>query len=405
MSRPIRISVLGAGSWGTTVASIASANASTLVWARHADTAEEINREHRNGKYLGDLPLNPALRATASLEEAVSSCDVLVLGVPSHGLRATVQAASPHLRPWVPVVSLVKGLEQKTHLRMTEIIAQELPGHPAGLLAGPNIAREILQGMAAAAVIAMPDPHVSRALQPLFSSRWFRVYTNDDVAGCELGGPLKNVIAIAAGMAEGFGVGVNTRATVITRGLAELTRFGVAFGGRPDTFAGLTGLGDSHGHVHEPVLAQPAGGRAAGQGPDHRRDRGLDEHGGRGHQDERRGDGAGRRAGARHADLRAGGCRDTGRAHRRASVPRIAARGPRFGIRPSSLITPTPLTCPACSGPGADGEPRSGSSDRASQVNLDAEALSAAHFRTVAGSNLRRWPTRTLGSRPEAVDW
>ena len=245
MSRPIQISVLGAGSWGTTVASIASANASTLIWARHADTADEINREHRNGKYLGDLPLNPALRATASLEEAVSSCDVLVLGVPSHGLRATVQAASPHIRPWVPVVSLVKGLEQKTHLRMTEVIAQELPGHPAGLLAGPNIAREILQGMAAAAVIAMPDPHVSRALQPLFSSRWFRVYTNDDVAGCELGGPLKNVIAIAAGMAEGFGVGVNTRATVITRGLAELTRFGVAFGGRPDTFAGLTGLGDS----------------------------------------------------------------------------------------------------------------------------------------------------------------
>jgi glycerol-3-phosphate dehydrogenase (NAD(P)+) len=244
MSRPIQVAVLGAGSWGTTVASLASANTSTWIWARRAETADEINREHRNGEYLGDLPLNPALRATASLEEAVSTCDVLVIGVPSHGVRATIQAASRHLRPWVPVVSLVKGLEQKTHLRMTQVIAEELPGHPAGLLAGPNIAREILQGMAAAAVIAMPDPHVARSLQPLFSSRWFRVYRNDDVAGCELGGPLKNVIAIAAGMAEGFGVGVNTRATVITRGLAELTRFGVAFGGRPETFAGLTGLGD-----------------------------------------------------------------------------------------------------------------------------------------------------------------
>lgn len=244
MARPIQISVLGAGSWGTTVASLAAANASTLIWARDARTADEINREHRNHKYLGDLPLHPALRATDSLEEAASTCDVLVLGVPSHGLRATVQAASRFVRPWVPVVSLVKGLEQKTHLRMTQVIDQELPGHPAGLLAGPNIAREILQGMAAAAVIAMPDPHVSRALQPLFSSRWFRVYKNDDVVGCELGGPLKNVVAIAAGMAEGFGVGVNTRATVITRGLAELTRFGVAFGGRPETFAGLTGLGD-----------------------------------------------------------------------------------------------------------------------------------------------------------------
>jgi glycerol-3-phosphate dehydrogenase (NAD(P)+) len=244
MARPIQIAVLGAGSWGTTVASLASANASTLIWARRAETAVEINSQHRNSEYLGDLPLSPALRATASLEEAVSSCDVLVIGVPSHGVRATVAAASRHIRPWVPVVSLVKGLEQKTHLRMTQVIAEELPGHPAGLLAGPNIAREILQGMAAAAVIAMPDLQVARSLQPLFSSRWFRVYTNNDVVGCELGGPLKNVIAIAAGMADGFGVGVNTRATVITRGLAELTRFGVAFGGRPETFAGLTGLGD-----------------------------------------------------------------------------------------------------------------------------------------------------------------
>jgi glycerol-3-phosphate dehydrogenase (NAD(P)+) len=244
MARPIQIAVLGAGSWGTTVASLASANASTLIWARRPETADEINRQHRNSEYLGDLPLSPALRATASLEEAVSSCDVLVIGVPSHGVRATVAAASRHIRPWVPVVSLVKGLEQKTHLRMTQVIAEELPGHPAGLLAGPNIAREILQGMAAATVIAMPDLQVARSLQPLFSSRWFRVYTNNDVVGCELGGPLKNVIAIAAGMADGFGVGVNTRATVITRGLAELTRFGVAFGGRPETFAGLTGLGD-----------------------------------------------------------------------------------------------------------------------------------------------------------------
>ena len=244
MTRPIQVAVLGAGSWGTTVASLAAANTPTVIWSRKPQTADEINLAHRNSAYLGELPLHPALRATASLEEAVSACDVLVLGVPSHGVRSTLQAASPHLRPWVPVVSLVKGLEQRTHLRMTQVIAEELPGHPAGLLAGPNIAREILQGMAAAAVIAMPDPEVACSLQPLFSSRWFRVYRNDDVVGCELGGPLKNVIAIAAGMAEGFGVGVNTRATVITRGLAELTRFGVAFGGRPETFAGLTGLGD-----------------------------------------------------------------------------------------------------------------------------------------------------------------
>lgn len=244
MSRPIRLAVLGAGSWGTTVASIAASNVPTVIWARRADTADEINREHRNGAYLGDLPLHPALRATASLEAAVADCDVLVLGVPSHSMRATLKAASQWVRPWVPVVSLAKGLEEGTLLRMTQVIAEELPGHPAGLLAGPNIAREVLQGMAAAAVIAMADPDVARSVRALFGTRVFRVYTNTDVVGCELGGPLKNVIAISAGMADGLGVGVNTRAAVITRGLAELTRFGVALGGRPETFAGLTGLGD-----------------------------------------------------------------------------------------------------------------------------------------------------------------
>jgi glycerol-3-phosphate dehydrogenase (NAD(P)+) len=127
---------------------------------------------------------------------------------------------------------------------MTQIIHEELPGHPAGILAGPNIAREVLEGMAAAAVLAMPDLEVARALQPLFGTRLFRVYTNDDVIGCELGGPLKNVIAISAGMADGLGVGVNTRATVITRGLAELSRLGTTMGGRRETFMGLTGLGD-----------------------------------------------------------------------------------------------------------------------------------------------------------------
>jgi glycerol-3-phosphate dehydrogenase (NAD(P)+) len=244
MSRPIQIAVLGAGSWGTVVASIAAANARTTIWARRADAADEINREHRNSAYLKELELNPKLRATSSLEEAVADCDVLVVGVPSHSFRDTLRSVSPWVRPWVPVVSLAKGLEGKTHRRMTEVIHDELPGHPAGLLAGPNIAREVLQGMAAAAVIAMADTAVARSLQPLFGTRVFRVYTNDDVIGCELGGPLKNVVAIAAGMGDGLGVGVNTKATVITRGLAEITRLGVALGGKPATFAGLTGLGD-----------------------------------------------------------------------------------------------------------------------------------------------------------------
>ena len=244
MTRPIRIAVLGAGSWGTTVASLAARNAETVIWARRADAAEQISREHRNDGYLKGLSLHPQLRATTDLEEAVRDCDVLVVGVPSHSFRATLQAAAPALRPWVPVLSLAKGIEQGSQQRMTEIIHAELPGHPAGLLAGPNIAREVLQGLAAAAVLAMADAQVARSLQPLFASPVFRVYTNTDVVGCELGGPLKNVIAISAGMAEGLSVGENTRAMVITRGLAEITRLGVALGGRADTFSGLTGLGD-----------------------------------------------------------------------------------------------------------------------------------------------------------------
>jgi glycerol-3-phosphate dehydrogenase (NAD(P)+) len=244
MTRPVRIAVLGAGSWGTTVASLAARNTPTVIWARRAEQAEQIAREHRNEAYLKGLALNPALRATSRLDEAVAECDVLVVGVPSHSFRETLKAVAPHLRAWVPVLSLAKGLEQGTRQRMTQIIHEELPGHPAGLLAGPNIAREVLQGLAAAAVLAMPDEEVAHALRPLFASAVFRVYTNSDVTGCELGGPLKNVIAISAGMADGLGVGENTRAMVITRGLAEITRLGVVLGGRADTFAGLTGLGD-----------------------------------------------------------------------------------------------------------------------------------------------------------------
>jgi glycerol-3-phosphate dehydrogenase (NAD(P)+) len=244
MTRPVRVAVLGGGSWGTTVASIAADNADTLLWARDPETVADVNERHCNQRYLGELPLHPTLTATNDLERAVWDADVVVLGVPSHAVRATLRDIAPLLRHWVPIVSLTKGLEQGSRLRMTEVIEQELPGRPAGVLAGPNLAKEVLSGMAAASVIAMPDEHVSKSLQTIFSSLRFRVYTNHDVVGCELGGALKNVIAIAAGMAEGLSVGDNTKAMVITRGLNELTRLGTAMGGDPRTFSGLTGLGD-----------------------------------------------------------------------------------------------------------------------------------------------------------------
>jgi glycerol-3-phosphate dehydrogenase (NAD(P)+) len=240
----LRVTVLGAGSWGTTVAALASHNAPTLLWARSGATAEEVNRAHANERYLPGAVLPRSLRATASLEEAVRDADVVAVGVPAQGQRPVLEEVRKHLRPWIPLVSLAKGLEQGTHLRMTEVIRQVLPDHRAGVLTGPNLAREIMAGLAAASVIAIDDEMVARQLQGVFHSGLFRIYTNRDVAGCELGGALKNVIAIAVGMGEGLEVGDNTRAAVITRGLAEMTRLGVALGGRAETFAGLTGLGD-----------------------------------------------------------------------------------------------------------------------------------------------------------------
>jgi glycerol-3-phosphate dehydrogenase (NAD(P)+) len=240
----IRVAVVGAGSWGTTVATLACRNTPTVLWCRRDELAEQINTEHRNGDYLADFELPEQLAATADLEEAVSQTDLLVMGVPSLGFRAMLEQVKPYLRPWVPVVSLAKGLELDTRLRMSQIIEEVLPGRPVGVLTGPNLAKEILSGHAAASVIAMDDHNVARAIQDLFSTDLFRVYVNEDVLGCELGGVLKNVVAIASGMADGLGAGDNTRAAVITRGLNELSRLGVAMGGNPMTFSGLAGMGD-----------------------------------------------------------------------------------------------------------------------------------------------------------------
>lgn len=240
----MNVAVVGAGSWGTTVAHLCAHNAPTLLHSRREDVAEAINERHENPRYLEGFALHPDLRASTDLAAVVRQADVLVMGVPSAGFRETLVELRPHLRPWVPVVSLSKGLELSTRKRMTEIVEEELPGHPVGVLTGPNLAKEILAGSAAAAVVAFTDLTIAERLQEVFSSSLFRVYTNTDVVGCEIAGALKNVIALAAGMADGLGTGDNTRAAVMTRGLAELTRLGVAMGGEPATFAGLAGMGD-----------------------------------------------------------------------------------------------------------------------------------------------------------------
>lgn len=240
----IHVAVLGGGSWGTTVASLAAKNTPTTLWARDEKVAHEVHTEHVNRRYLDGFTLTESLEATSDLADAVGRADVVIMGVPSHGFRSTLEAIRPHLRAWVPVVSLAKGLEQDSNLRMTEIIQEELPGHPYGVLTGPNLAKEILAGDAAASVIAMSDVTIASQLQTVLSSNLFRVYTNDDLIGCEVAGALKNVIAIASGMADGLGTGDNTRAAVITRGLSELSRLGLELGGDPLTFSGLAGMGD-----------------------------------------------------------------------------------------------------------------------------------------------------------------
>ncbi len=240
----MRVAVVGAGSWGTAMAAMLSARVPTMLWARRPDLAAAVEADRRNPDYLPSLALPPSLRATASLAEAVGGAEVVVMAVPSHGFRAVLAEAGPHIGTNVPVVSLTKGVEQGALRRMSEIVADLMPGQPCAVLTGPNLVDEIVAGQPTASVVATPDEALAAALQQLFTTASFRVYTNPDVVGCELGGALKNVFAIAAGIADGMGFGDNTRAAVVTRGLAELARLGVALGGQPVTFSGLTGMGD-----------------------------------------------------------------------------------------------------------------------------------------------------------------
>ncbi len=242
-----RIAVIGAGSWGTAVGAIAAVNGDAVLWARDPAVVARIDSTHQNPDYLPDIALPESLRATSDLVAACTGADVVVMGVPSHGFRAVLETAAPAIGADVPVLSLSKGVEQGTLLRMTEVIAAVLTDHRAdriGVLTGPNLAREVALGQPTASVVAIGDPVVAAELQQCFMTGTFRVYTNPDVVGCEIAGALKNVIALAAGIAHGLGYGDNTKAALITRGLAELARLGATLGGDPMTFSGLAGMGD-----------------------------------------------------------------------------------------------------------------------------------------------------------------
>lgn len=261
-----RIAVLGAGSWGTTVAHLCAHNAPTTLWARRPETAQQVDSHSQNERYLPGRQLHDSLGCTTDLDGCVADADVVVMGVPSAAMAETAVRVAEVIRPGVPVISLAKGFERGTGRRMTEVIKQALPNHPVGVLTGPNLAKEILDGHAAASVVAMDDRDHCPDLQGLLSTELFRVYTNPDVVGCELGGALKNVIAVAAGMAVGLGTGDNTLAAVITRGLSEISRLGVAMGGQRQTFAGLAGMGDLMATCMSPQSRNRSVGEALGRG-------------------------------------------------------------------------------------------------------------------------------------------
>lgn len=266
MSDLPRVAVIGAGSWGTTVAHVCALNAPTMLWARQADIADEIDRERTNSGYLPGFRLSPALRSTSDLGQALDDVGLVVMGVPSHGFRSVLEQMAPLLPPGVPIVSLTKGVEQGTRARMTEVIAEAAPGHPAGVLSGPNLAREVLAGHPAGSVLALADEALAMRIQPVFSRPTFRVYVNPDVIGVEVAGALKNVLAVAAGMVDGLGFGDNTKATLITRGLSEIARLGTHLGGRILTFGGLAGLGDLIATCMSPLSRNRTVGEHLGRG-------------------------------------------------------------------------------------------------------------------------------------------
>jgi glycerol-3-phosphate dehydrogenase (NAD(P)+) len=264
-----RAVVLGAGSWGTAFAQVlVDAGTDTILWSRRREIAAAINAAHRNPDYLPDVELPPSLRATADPEEAFADVDVIVLAIPSATLRDNLKSWVDLVNDRAVLVSLMKGIEVGTSKRMSEVITEvtDVPPERVAVISGPNLAKEIAARQPAASVVACTDLDVAARLQRACNSGYFRPYTNHDVLGCELGGAVKNVIALAVGMSVGLGFGDNARASLITRGLAETSRLGEALGVDPLTFAGLAGLGDLVATCMSPLSRNRTFGENLGRG-------------------------------------------------------------------------------------------------------------------------------------------
>jgi len=241
----VPVAVVGGGSWGTALAiHLGRLGLVPRLWARDAALVGLIRSRRENPWYLPDIPLPETVSVTPDLGEALEGAGLVIVAVPSHVFDAIMGAAAAHLGGGTTILSATKGLEPERARRMSEIASARCPGSPIAVLSGPTFAREVALGLPTAAVVASADPQVAKGVQRRLSSREFRLYTNRDVLGVEIGGAIKNVMAIATGISDGLGLGENARAALITRGLAEITRLGVALGASPATFAGLAGIGD-----------------------------------------------------------------------------------------------------------------------------------------------------------------
>ncbi|MFI7181994.1 NAD(P)H-dependent glycerol-3-phosphate dehydrogenase [Streptomyces anthocyanicus] len=264
-----RAAVFSAGSWGTAVAKImADAGTDVIVHARRAEIADAINTTHRNADYFPDVDLPVGLTATTDPAAALENADFLVLSIPAQSLRESLASWTPHIGRDTVIVSLMKGIERETDLRASEVITEVtgIPARRVAVLSGPNLAREIMAGQPAAATVACSDDAAATRIQRACHTSYFRPYTSTDVIGCELGGAVKNVIALAVGIAAGMGLGHNTQAMLITRGLAETTRLAVAMGAHPGTLAGLAGLGDLVATCSSPLSRNRTFGTHLGMG-------------------------------------------------------------------------------------------------------------------------------------------
>lgn len=264
-----RAAVFGTGNWGTAFSLVlADAGTEAVLCGRRAEVVGQIEREHQNPEYLPGIALPAAVRATTDPAAALDGADFLVLTIPAQSLRESLTRWAPLIPPQTVLVSLMKGIELGTCMRMTQVIAEVTGAAPdrVAVVTGPNLAQEIAERHPAASVVACADQSVAERLQKACHSPYFRPYTNTDVIGCELGGAVKNVIGLAAGIADGMGLGDNTKASLITRGLAETARLGVALGADPYTFAGLAGLGDLVATCASPLSRNHRFGNLLGRG-------------------------------------------------------------------------------------------------------------------------------------------